>query len=155
MKGPQDSGAAPDNKKDATGAPARFKKLTKRQRKIVRTRLKHPDETQAEIGQRLGISQPHVARELAKPHVKAKFVDILDAAGVTDDRIAKKVNQLMDAKETKHFASFGKVLDTREVEALGTQLAATNLAAELRGHKQKKIDVTSNGDTVKALLLED
>ena len=63
--------------------------------------------------------------------------------------------KVQDAKKTKFFAHEGVVQEEKTVDDNGTQLAATNLAAEIRGHKQKKMDVTSNGNTIKALLLED
>ncbi len=130
-------------------------RVTKLQRAIVRARLKYPNKTQKEIANKLGITQPHFAGTLAKPHVRESMLDIMDRAGVTDDFIAKKVRSLQDAKTTKFFAHEGVVQDEKTVDDNGTQLAATNLAAEIRGHKQKKMDVTSNGNTIKALLLED
>ena len=155
MKDTQGPDSPLNKKKDVSEPPARFKRVTKRQKQIIRTRLSHPNESHKEIANRLGVKQPYVSKELAKPHVKAKMSDILDAAGVTDEAIAKKINQLQNAKKKTYFASFGRVVSEREDEDAHLQLAATNLAAELKGHKQKKVDVTSNGDTIRALLLED
>ena len=146
---------------DQSGPEARlpFKKLRKRltpiQKKVVRARLKHPDETQKEIGRRVGAKQKHVSSILRKEHVKKAMSDIMDEAGLTDDYIAKKIKSLAEAKTTKFFAHEGRVHDSRVVDDNGTQLAATNLAAEIKGHKIKRMDLTSKGGTVKALLLED
>ena len=62
------------------------------------------------------------------------FRDILDEAGVTDDRIADKIASLMDARETKFFAHQGKIINKQQVDALSIQAEMVQFAAKLRGH---------------------
>lgn len=132
------------------------KRLTKRQKRIARAALKHPTDTQREIGDKLGIRQPHISEELNKPHVKAHIADLMDKhPNLTDAGIAEKLSKMQDAKAKHFFQKDGMVTDEREVDDNGIQMAALHLAAELKGHKQKKVDVTSNGNTLKSLLSDD
>lgn len=71
---------------------------------------------------------------LQNPTIRATFRSVLESAGVTDERIAKKISSLIDAKETKFFSHQGKVLETKEVDALGVQAQAVEFAAKLKGH---------------------
>jgi NCAIR mutase (PurE)-related protein len=137
-----------------TDTPKR-KRMTRLQKRVMRARLLHPDETQTEIGRRVGAKQKHVGSILRKDHVKQTMSEIMDKAGLTDEFIAKKVKSLANAKTTKFFAHEGRVVDEKTVDDNGTQLAATSLAADIKGHKQKKVDLTSNGNSIKALLIED
>jgi hypothetical protein len=47
------------------------------------------------------------------------------------DKALKKIDEKLDAKETKHFTFNGLVTETREVEAHGIQIAAAKLVAEM------------------------
>ena len=60
---------------------------------------------------------------------------ILDAAGVTTERIAKKLREGMEAKETKAFIhqKTGQVVYSKPLKAHEIRMKATRLAAELRG----------------------
>lgn len=66
-------------------------------------------------------------------------------AGMTPTKAAKKLVSLMDAKQTKFFASKGVVEDEREVEDNKTQIEATQLYYDLSGLKpasRQKIDMS-------------
>ena len=56
------------------------KRLTRKQKRLVRERVLDPDATLHEIGARAGYTQPrqHAFRELAKPHVKAEVIRLMD-----------------------------------------------------------------------------
>ncbi len=60
---------------------------------------------------------------------------ILDAAGVTIERLAKRVRQGLDAKETKAFIhqKTGNVVYSKRMIAHDIRLKAIRIAAELRG----------------------
>ncbi len=60
---------------------------------------------------------------------------ILDAAGVTVERLAKRVRQGLDAKETKAFIhqKTGEVVYSKRMIAHDIRLKAIRLAGELRG----------------------
>src|SRR4030042_2070778 len=57
----------------------------------------------------------------------------LDDHGFSDARLKAKVLSLMEAKETKFFAHEGIVTDQRDVEALGIQAKATDMALKVKG----------------------
>jgi len=57
----------------------------------------------------------------------------LEDEGLTENRLKFKLLRLLDAKETKFFAHEGKVTDKREVEALGIQVKALELAMKTKG----------------------
>ncbi len=60
---------------------------------------------------------------------------VFDAAGVTIERLAKRVRQGLDAKETKAFIhqKTGNVVYSKPMKAHDIRLKAIRLAAELRG----------------------
>ena len=70
---------------------------------------------------------------------------ILDAAGVTVKRLAKRLRQSLDAKETKAFIhqKTGNVVYSKRLIAHDIRLKATRLAADLRGDfAPKEINVS-------------
>jgi len=76
----------------------------------------------------------YVADETKEELIKSLNSPICDALAsnnITPSRVAKKLSQLIDAKETKHFAFQGRVEDMVELEALDIQLKATDLSAKL------------------------
>ncbi len=69
---------------------------------------------------------------------------IFDAAGVTTKKLAKRVNQALDAKETKAFIhqKTGEVVYSKSMVAHDIRLKAIRLAGEFRGDfAPKQIDV--------------
>jgi len=57
----------------------------------------------------------------------------LDDHGFSEARLKIKVLDLMEAKETKFFAHEGIVTDQRDVEALGIQVKALDMALKVKG----------------------
>ena len=69
---------------------------------------------------------------------------VLDAAGVTIEKLAKRVNQGLNAKETKAFLhqKTGNVVYSKKMIAHEIRLKALRLAAELRGDfAPKQLDI--------------
>ena len=91
------------------------------------------------------MAQGHSAEILRNPVVASTFREILDAAGVSDRRIAEKISSLLDAKETRFFCTEGTVTDERTVADNATQMRATEFAAKLRGHAVDKAPEGSGG----------
>jgi hypothetical protein len=60
----------------------------------------------------------------------------MDEEGLSEERLKKKIIQLLEAKETKFFQHEGVVTDQRDVDALGVQLKATELGCRVMGHFQ-------------------
>lgn len=58
---------------------------------------------------------------------------LLDDAGLTENHLKFRLIRLLDAKETKFFSHEGKVTDKRDVNALGIQIKALELAMKARG----------------------
>ena len=79
---------------------------------------------------------------LREPRVKAGFISIMEAEGLSDNFLAAKVHNLINAKKTEYFQKDGIVTDEREVEALETQRKTLELATKLKGHLKEK----STGD---------
>jgi len=162
------------------------KRLTKKQAKLARERVKNPDATLSELSQRSAYhDKATAARELKKPHVQERIKDLMDARpALKDDALLKKLEEGLEAGKTEFFphevtTGFEKVLDAEGKEILDskgkpklravktleivtrdcidypTRHRYLDTALDLKGHKQKKVDVTSNGETIKALLLED
>ncbi len=70
---------------------------------------------------------------------------VLDAAGVTIERLAKRVRQGLDAKETKVFIhqKTGNLVYSKPLKSHDIRLKATRLACELRGDfAPKEINVS-------------
>jgi len=57
----------------------------------------------------------------------------LDEHGLSEARLKKKLFSLTEAKETKFFAHQGKIEDTAEVESLGIQIKALDMALKVKG----------------------
>ena len=89
--------------------------------------------TEAQALKKAGYSAGYVSSQreaiLSNPTLQHTFQACLDRAGVTDDKIADRLDKLIDAKSLKRF---GK--ENIEIDDNGTQLGAVQLAAKLRGH---------------------
>ena len=137
----------PENNPDQTETPAITPKRKQRQpanqasknktalkaraRKVIKA-LAEGDSVQAagiKAGYAATYATPAVKRLLANPVVKDRINEVLDSVGVTDKRIAEKLNSLLDAQK-----SLVTKDEIRQVPDNTTQLNATQLAAKLRGH---------------------
>ncbi len=76
------------------------------------------------------------SRMMIRIRQKAAFHDIMDAAGLTDERLARKLNELLDAEVTRYWqgVSLGEHTDN------ATRIRAAELLAELRGHRKQKLE---------------
>jgi DNA-binding CsgD family transcriptional regulator len=112
------------------------RELKARAKTIALSILEGQSATEALItaGYSEGYATHHKESILANPTIHKTFVTILEAAGVTDEKIADKIRGLIDAKETKFFSHQGEVTDSREVEALAIQSNMVQFAAKLKGH---------------------
>ena len=79
---------------------------------------------------------------LREPRVKAGFISIMEAEGLSDNFLAAKVRALLDAQNTQYFQRDGIVTDERVVPAHETQRKTAELVARLKGHLKEK----STGD---------
>ena len=74
----------------------------------------------------------------------------LDEVGLSENALKTKLLNLLDAKETKFFADKGIVTDQRDVEALGIQQRALDMAFKVKGaYAPEKVEHT--GITVNVL----
>lgn len=107
--------------------------LTRREEAAVKVALENPTLPATEIARRIGVSpKSSVARRFGsngdlRQHVRA----LLAGVGLDDKALVRKWAQLVQAKEVRHFAYQGKVLDTRHVVALDTRLKAMENVTKL------------------------
>lgn len=57
----------------------------------------------------------------------------IDEIGLSENALKKKLLNLIEAKETRFFQKDGKVIETREVEALETQRRTLDMAMKVKG----------------------
>jgi hypothetical protein len=80
-----------------------------------------------------GYSSPSSSGSANYKYFKDKIAEWLDEVGLSETTLKIKLATLLDAKETKFFAHQGVVVDEREVEALGLQLKALDMAFKVKG----------------------
>lgn len=115
------------------------RRLTLRQARIARARVKYPYDSQRKLGDRLGIKQPRLARELAKPHVARKIIELMDQHPLTTaPGLLKTLRDGLVAKETKVFAHEGVIIDKIHLVDHKTRHSFLETALELRGLKNKQ-----------------
>lgn len=127
----------------------RAKQLTNKQRKLVKYVLQGKSKAQAAISAGYSVlSSREIAQQtLALPHVQETMASIMVKAGLTDEAIADKINQLCKAKKTLYFADKGLVTDEREVEDHAIQRSSIELAAKIKGHLiDRSINLNVNVD---------
>jgi phage terminase small subunit len=80
---------------------------------------------------------------LKHPQALKTFIRYMEENGISDDFLAAKIYNLINAKKTEYFQKDGIVTDQREVEALETQRKTLELATKLKGHlkDQSQVDV--------------
>lgn len=122
-----------------------------RRKKIIKAKI--AGKTNKEAGIIAGLSpktaSDQVSQILAEPKTKSAFQALLDKAGVSDERIANKINALMDAKKTVSCVS-GKdagagSVDFVDVDDNPVQLNTVKLVCQLKGHLVEKQEVTIEG----------
>lgn len=122
-----------------------------RARKIAQALIAGKTETEAvkSAGYSAAYANSQKNEILKNPVIQKTFNQILDAAGLTDEKIANRIKELSEAREVKHFpyqVTEGKVkrqiIDEREVDALGIQANMIQFAAKLKGHLVEKTQET-------------
>ena len=138
-------------------AKAPRRRLTRQQQKLARLRVKFPDATLSELGRKADYDNPaNVKRALDREHVQQRVRDLMDASPkLRVPSLLKKIEEGLEANVVQYFADKGKVRDKRVDRDLVTRHRYLDTALHLHGLKEKKIDVTSNGATIKGLLLDD
>jgi hypothetical protein len=107
------------------------KSLTVKQSKLLQELPK--SNSAAEAGEKAGYFDRQTAHR-ALNTIAERTPEVLESLGLTIEYIADKcLRPLMEAKETKFFASNGIVMEEREVEALDVRLRAIEVWARLTG----------------------
>ena len=106
-------------------------RLTAKQKKLVEALP--VTNSIAEAGTVAGYSDRTAASRALKG-IAERAPEVLERLGLTIDHVVDKcLRPLLEAKETKFFASNGIVLDTKEVEALDIRIRAIEVWARLMG----------------------
>jgi hypothetical protein len=117
-----------------------------RRRKIIEAAL--DGKPLKEIAISTGLSPKSAAQQATKilqqPLAQQAFAQVMEAQGISDEFLAQKVRNLLDAKEIKYFQKDGIVTDEREVDALETQRKTAELATKLKGHLKDRSEVDVN-----------
>lgn len=133
----------PEPEKPAKKKRSAWDRLTLKQKKFIKAFFETENATEAAI--RAGYSPKGAAvkgsETIRSPNGGAAIAEILDKAGLTDDFIAARLREGVDAKEIKFFSFEGIVTDQRETVDYPTrhQYLATSLKA--KGHLRNKVDV--------------
>ena len=117
-----------------------MKRLTTRQERLAKARIKYPRATLKVIGQKVGKSDPaHVHRELAKPHVKAYMKQLMDASPkLRLPAVLKKLEEGLDATEVKLFSHEGEIIESAPMIDYSTRHKYLETALECHGAKEAK-----------------
>ena len=111
---------------------------TAKKRLLVKSMIE--GKTVNEAAKIAGYNPSYASSILHKPKTKLKFIDHLNKAGLTDEHLCKRFNDLAHSTETKFFAKDGIVVDQREVPALETQRKSLEFVARLKGHLVEQVD---------------
>ena len=135
------------------GVKKRERKPTTRQRKYVKNRMEGKSGVSAAIDAGYSETTAHNATERidSAPAVKALFRVALEKAGVTDELLARRVNQELYAMETKLAHFKGRFIDRVHLVDWGRRHAAVELALKLRGDLTEKVQHGMD-ETLSALI---
>ncbi len=118
--------------------------LTEKQEKLARMRVKHPTETMRKIAKRAGYEGKghgivrNTWNTLNKPHVKARVKELMDASPkLAVPNLLKKLEEGLNAKDTKFFQHNGEVTDERQTVDHVTRHKYLETALELHGVKER------------------
>lgn len=136
----------------AGAAPKRKRRLTPRQRKLVRVLVANPDLTLAEAGAKAHYAgdadqrAETVRKTLKTPQVQERLREVMDRrAKLKDDALLDKLEQGLEATKTQFFAHEGQVVDERETVDHATRFSYLGLAVKLKGHDVTKMEVAGAG----------
>lgn len=135
-------GSVDENKIETPAAtPAapipRRKRLTSKQRKLIRVLSRNPEMPLDEAGRRAGYSDPStVSRVLKSPSVQELFREAMERhPALKRESIVNKLAEGLDANQTKFFAHEGNVQDERTTIDFGVRHSYLALAAKLGGYE--------------------
>jgi phage terminase small subunit len=119
-------------------------KASIRQRKYVKGVLSGKSGRQAakDAGYSARTADRATVQIESKPAVVQAFKAVLEKAGITDELLARRLREGVDAKETKFFAHQGKVIDKRQTVHHGERRAHVELAMKIKGHLIDKHEIT-------------
>lgn len=129
--------------------------LRQRGKLIAKSILEGKSDTRAckDAGYSESYANSHKKEIMNNPEIQKGFTAILEAAGLTDEYLSRRIKELAEAKETKFFADKGVVITERNVEALGIQSDMIQFAARLKGHlvDKSEVKVENLEDVLKSL----
>jgi hypothetical protein len=115
------------------------KHLTVKQSKLLQA-LPTSDSV-AEAGKKAGYAYRQDTHRALKT-IAERTPEVLEQLGLTIEYVADKcLRPLLEARETKFFASNGLVMTEREVDALDVRLRAIEVWAKLAGAYTQKVEV--------------
>ena len=135
-------------------------KLNKRQVKIARAYIKNPELSLRDLAKKGGYNKgsafnnPRIAyRTLNLPHVKAYIREQMDMSPKLQiPGLLTKLEDGLEATETKFFAHQGEVISTRKVPDFATRKGYLDTALEMQGAKERtEAGVTNNFFTKDAI----
>jgi len=117
-----------------------------RRRKIIEACLdgKNLREVALETGLSPNTASQQVSGILKEPEVQGAFAMIMDAEGLSDKFLVRKVKSLLNARQVEYFSHMGEVTDKRIIQALETQRKTLELAMKLKGHLREQVHVDAD-----------
>jgi len=139
------------------------RKLTLKQRKFIKYYLESGNASDAARKAGYALDKQQGYENLTKPYLKQAFVALMDKKGLTDDKIATKLMELMEAKkQISANITYGdadeKTTDFIEVPDNQTQFKATELSMKVKsliGGENTIIDRSSHNQTNVLLQLRE
>lgn len=133
------------------------RRLTRKQRKLVRAKVLDPDATMRELGEVSGYtSVQHVARELAKPHVQDEVRSLLnERPKLRLGSLLLKLEEGLDATEIRSLkvSESGGLKADAEVVDHSVRHKYLETALELHGAKKGKDEGAAAGPLNIAIIL--
>lgn len=120
---------------------AKRRGLTKGEYRAIKHKAAHPTATLEEIGRAAGYKHPLQSawRAMNRPIVKQTIQDMMnERPKLRLSSLLLKVEEGLDAKQTKFFAHEGEVISEVDVIDYGTRHTYLDTALELQGVKKKE-----------------
>ena len=89
---------------------------------------------QSEVARRQGLHRSTINKKLKKAPVQRAIAETFERAGVTDEKLAQRVAEGIDAKETKFFQHNGRVKETCQVIDYEKRHKYITTALEVKKH---------------------
>lgn len=89
---------------------------------------------QSKMARRRGVNKAAINKALKQPAVQTAIAEVFEQAGITDKKLAQRVNEGLDATETKFFQHNGRVKQTREVVDYDKRHKYVQTALEVKKH---------------------